>query len=357
MHLLILGGTVFLGRHIVEAALQRGHTLTLFNRGQHHPELFPQVEKLRGDRRTEGGLDALKGRKWDAVIDTCGYIPREVRASAQLLAGAVERYTFISTESVYADFRTVDIDESHPTGALADETVEEVTGETYGPLKALCERAAESALPGRTLTIRPGLIVGPHDPTDRFTYWPARMARGGEVLAPARPDYPVQFIDVRDLADWIVRLTETRATGVFNADGLPNASGGYAVGELRSSSPHASFAGAVTLGALLDASRAESKSDARVMWVSESFLLEHKVAPWSELPLWIPEADGDAVGFAAISVQKALSTGLTLRSLVETVSDTLAWAATRPTDHSWRAGLTPEREAELLRFWNQRSNV
>jgi 2'-hydroxyisoflavone reductase len=332
MRLLILGGTVFLGRHIVEAALQRGHTVTLFNRGQHNAELFPQVERLRGDRRAEGGLDVLKGRAWDVVIDTCGYIPREVRASAGLLAGAVERYLFISTESVYADFRTAGIDESYPTGTLADESVEDVTGETYGPLKVLCERAAEAALPGRTLILRPGLIVGPHDPTDRFTYWPARVARGGEMLAPARPDYPIQFIDVRDLAGWTVTLAEQRATGTFNADGLPNA---------------------VTLGALLETSRAQSSSNAPVQWVAESFLLEHKVAPWSELPLWIPEGDGDAVGFATISVHKARDAGLVQRPLAETVRDTLAWLATRPADHQWRAGLTPEREAELLQRWRE----
>jgi 2'-hydroxyisoflavone reductase len=331
MRLLLLGGTVFLGRHIVEAALQRGHTVTLFNRGQHNPELFPHLEKLRGDRRAEGGLDALKGRAWDVVIDTCGYIPREVRASAGLLAGAVERYLFISTESVYADFRTAGIDESYPTGPLADESVEEVTGETYGPLKALCERVVERGMPARsTLILRPGLIVGPHDPTDRFTYWPARVARGGEVLAPARPDYPVQFIDVRDLADWTVAMVEQHATGIFNADGLPNT---------------------LTLGALLETSRAQSTSEASVTWAPESFLLEHKVAPWSELPLWIPEGDGDAEGFATISVHKALAAGLSLRPLADTVRDTLAWVATRSADHQWRAGLTPEREAELLRLW------
>jgi 2'-hydroxyisoflavone reductase len=292
------------------------------------------VEKLRGDRRAEGGLDTLRGRMWDVVVDTCGYIPREVNASAQLLAGAVERYIFISTESVYADFRTAGIDESYPTGTLADESVEEVTGETYGPLKVLCERAAEAALPGRTLVIRPGLIVGPHDPTDRFSYWPARIARGGEMLAPARPGYPVQFIDVRDLAEWTVTMAERRATGTFNVDGLPNT---------------------ITLGAVLEASRAESQSDTRVTWVSESFLLENKVAPWSELPLWIPEGDGEATGFSAISIRKALDAGLTLRPLADTVRDTLAWLATRPARHEWRAGLNPEREAELLQAWRARN--
>ncbi len=208
MKLLVLGGTVFLGRHLVEAATARGHSVTLFNRGQHNPELYPEVEKLRGDRDSD--LSALQGRRWDAVIDTCGYLPRAVRASAELLADAVDHYTFISSISVYADFHTPAMDESAPVGTLADETVEEVTGETYGPLKALCEQAAERALPGRVLNIRPGLIVGPHDPTDRFTYWPVRVARGGEVLAPGRPHVPVQVIDGRDLAEWTVRMVEAR---------------------------------------------------------------------------------------------------------------------------------------------------
>ena len=199
MKLLILGGTVFLGRHLVEAAQARGHQLTLFNRGQHNPELFAGVEKLRGDR--SGDLSALRGRRWDAVIDTCGYIPRIVRASAELLADAVDHYTFVSSLSVYADTSRPGIDESAPVGQLADETVEDITGETYGPLKALCEQAAGRALPGRVLTVRPGLIVGPHDPTDRFTYWPVRVARGGALLAPGRPERRVAFVDVRDLAE------------------------------------------------------------------------------------------------------------------------------------------------------------
>ena len=327
MKLLILGGTVFLGRHIVDVALRRGHAVTLFNRGRRNPDLFPEVEKLRGDR--DGGLDALRGRRWDAVIDPSGYVPRLVRASAELLADAVGHYTFISSLSVYADNRRPGIAEDYPVGRLADASVEQITAETYGPLKALCEQAAEAALPGRVLTVRAGLIVGPHDPTDRFTYWPARLVRGGEVLAPGRPDYRVQFVDVRDLADWIVRGVEARLTGVFNATGPE---------------------GVLTLGELLEACRGA----ARLTWVGEQFLLDQKVAPWSELPLWIPDSDPDSVGFSAFDCGKALAAGLTFRPLAETVRDTLAWAATRPADHPWRAGLTPEREAELLKLWHAR---
>src|SRR5262245_38592594 len=194
MKLLILGGTVFLGRYLVETALAHGHEVTLFNRGQHNPDLYPDVEKLHGDR--DGGLDILRGRRWDAVIDTCGYVPRVVRASAELLAGAVDHYTFISSISAYPSFKAIGNDERPPVGTLADPTVEEVTGESYGPLKALCEQAVEQALPGRTLNIRPGLIVGPYDPSDRFTYWPHRVAQGGEVLAPGRPERHVQVVDV-----------------------------------------------------------------------------------------------------------------------------------------------------------------
>ena len=182
----------------MESALARGHEVTLFNRGQHNPNLFPNVEKLRGDRN--GDLSALEGRQWDAAIDTCGFVPRIVRASAELLRNSVKHYTFISSISVFAQIDKAGLDEDAPLATLKDETVEEVTNETYGALKALCEQAVEQTMPGRTLIVRPGLIVGPDDPTDRFTYWPVRTARGGEMLAPGRPDQATQIIDVRDLA-------------------------------------------------------------------------------------------------------------------------------------------------------------
>jgi 2'-hydroxyisoflavone reductase len=330
MNLLILGGTVFLGRHLVDVAYMRGHSVTLFNRGQHNPDLFPDVERLRGNR--DGDLDALRGRKWDAVIDTCGYVSRVVRASAELLADAVGHYTFISSLSVYADTRKAGIDENDPVGTLKDESVEDITGETYGPLKALCEQAAEHAMPGRVLNVRPGLIVGPHDPTDRFTYWPVRVARGGDVLAPGRAERRVAFIDGRDLAEWIIRAIDLRLTGVYNADGPDYV---------------------LSMGQLLDASRQVSGSDANFVWVDEKFLIDAGAAPWSEVPLWIPESDPDAAGFFAFSIDKALAAGLTFRSLEETIRDTLAWNAARPADREWRAGLKPEREAELLKRWRE----
>src|SRR5579863_2076845 len=219
MKLLILGGTVFLGRSIVEAALSRGHEVTLFNRGLHNPDLFPEVEKIRGNRNEDISLLQEGDRHWDATIDTSGYVPRAVQASAEALVGRVHHYTFISSISVFADFSKDGIDEQSPVGTLEDETVEEVTNESYGPLKALCEQAAERAMPGRVLVVRPGLIVGPNDVTDRFTYFPYRVAQGGEMLAPGEPEQQTQFIDVRDLAEWIVRMVEAGKTGTYNATG------------------------------------------------------------------------------------------------------------------------------------------
>jgi 2'-hydroxyisoflavone reductase len=308
----------------VEAALARGHQVTLFNRGQHNPELFPQVEKLRGDRRSD--LSALDGRRFDAAIDTCGYVPGAVRASAELLAPNVGHYTFISSISVYADYAKVGIDEADPVGTLADPTVEEVTGETYGPLKALCEQAAEAAMPGRTLVVRPGLIVGPDDPTDRYTYWPVRIARGGPFVAPERPGYLVQYIDVRDLAVWTIGLIERGRTGVYNATGPERPQ---------------------PLGELFDICAAAAGVAASPVWASAAFLAEQGVQPWAELPLWVPETP-ETLGFSQVSIAKALADGLAFRSAQATAADTLAWAASRPAGHPWRAGLAPEKEAELL---------
>lgn len=329
MRLLILGGTIFLGRHLVAAALARGHAVTLFNRGQHNPDLFPDVDKLRGDRTVS--LAALAGRQWDAVIDTSGYVPRVVRLAAATLADRVAHYTFISSLSVYADPSRPGVDETSPVGRIDDPTTEEITGESYGPLKALCEQAAEAALPGRTLVIRPGLIVGPYDPTDRFTYWPRRVAQGGEVLAPGRPGYETQIIDARDLAAWTLDMVEARRVGVYNATGP---------------------ATPLTLGEALATSRAVSGSDATVTWVDEAFLLEQGAQPWTELPLWVPESDPAMAGFNKFSIDRALAAGLTFRPLTDTVSDTLAWDATRDPATPPRAGLTREREAEMLKAWH-----
>jgi 2'-hydroxyisoflavone reductase len=215
MKILIIGGTRFLGRHLVNAARVRGHTITLFNRGQSNPHLFQQVDKIQGDR--EKDLDLLTDEYWDVVIDTCGYFPRIVRMSAEALKGKVENYVFISSISVYADFSKIGINESDPVAKMEDETNEENTPETYGPRKALCEKAVQDVFGIDSLLIRPGLIVGPHDPTDRFTYWPVRVARGGDVLAPDRPDVLTQIIDVRDLAKFIIGLIEENVSGIFNA--------------------------------------------------------------------------------------------------------------------------------------------
>ena len=331
MHLLLLGGSVFLGRALVDSALDQGHQVTVFNRGRHNLDLFPTVEKLRGDR--DGDLAALVDRRFDAVIDTSGYVPRLVRASAEMLAPNIGHYTFISSVSVYPEFATVGIDETHPVGTMEDPASEEITGASYGPLKALSEQAAEQALPGRVLTVRPGLIVGPHDPTDRFTYWPMRVARGGAFLAPGRPEYVTQFIDVRDLADWIIRAVERGTTGVFNATGPERP---------------------LEFGAFLAACQAVSGAAATPLWVEDEALAAAGAQPWSELPLYVPAAP-EYRGFAQISIAKALAAGLGFRSLEQTIADTLAWAQTRPDDYEWRAGLTAEREAEILQAVGERN--
>jgi 2'-hydroxyisoflavone reductase len=324
MRLLILGGTRFLGRHLVEAALARGHSLTLFNRGQSNPDLFPALETVIGDR--ERDLALLSARRWDTVIDTCGYFPRPVRLSAEALSDAATAYVFISSISVYADFSKVGIDEGDLVGKLEDESLEEITGESYGPLKVLCEQTAQVIFPERALIIRPGLIVGPYDPTDRFTYWPVRVARGGEVLAPEKPAAPVQIIDGRDLAAFIIRLIEHRATGIYNATGP---------------------AGGLTMGALLETCKKVSGSNATFRWAPLDFLEQNNVAPWSDMPAWIPDTPEEA-GASRVDVTKAIAAGLTLRPLADTVRDTLDWAGARPPDYAWRAGLSPERETELL---------
>jgi 2'-hydroxyisoflavone reductase len=324
--LLILGGTQFLGRHIVEAAQTAGHELTLFNRGQTNPGLFPGIEQVHGDR--DGGLGPLAGRRWDAVVDVAGYVPRIVRQSAELLANAVERYVFISTISVYAEFPRPGLDETAPVGRLEDESTEAAGGASYGPLKALCERAVEAALPGRALVIRPGLIVGPHDPTDRFTYWPVRVARGGEVLAPEGPHVPVQVIDARDLAAWTVRMVEARATGTFNATGP---------------------AAPLTLDEALETCRQATRSDATFTWAPEEFLVAQGVSPWMGLPLWLPAAGQD---MSRVSIARALAAGLTFRPLAETVRATLDWYAMRPAG-PMRAGLAEEKERSVLAAWRE----
>jgi 2'-hydroxyisoflavone reductase len=322
MRLLILGGSLFLGRALAEAALARGERVTLFNRGRTNPDLFPEAEHLRGDRTAD--LSALDGRRWDVVIDTCGYLPEIVRRSAEALAAAVERYLFISTLAAYADVTPLNVDETAPLATAA---------ETYGARKALCEQAAERAMPGRVLVVRPGLIVGPHDTTDVFTYWPVRVADGGEVLAPGHPERRLQLIDVRDLAEWILRMAAGGRTGAYNATGPAE--------------PY-------SLGDLLAEARQASGSDARFTWVSDEFLLGQQVRPWTEVPLWVPDRPDQAVtrGLLMVNVRKALADGLTFRSLADTMRATLAWARGRPPGYAFRTGPSREREAVLLAKWH-----
>ncbi len=325
MKILIIGGTQFVGRHLADAALAGGHELTLFNRGRTSAGLFPEAEHLVGDRDGDG-LSILRGRTWDTVVDTCGYVPRVVSQSAELLKESAARYVFISTISVYAEFKATHQDETAPLGVLTGPGTEEVTGETYGPLKVECERAVEEAFPGRALIIRPGFIVGPFDPTDRFTYWPRRIALGGDVLAPGTPAQPMQVIDARDLAAWTVKMLEAGETGAYNATGPDYG---------------------LTLGEILETCRTVSGSDARLHWVSDTFLKENDADSTSLLPFYIP-ASSDTAGLMTANIAKAQAQGLTFRPLAETVKDTLAWDKTRPADAPLKVGLTLEQERDLV---------
>lgn len=341
MNILILGGTGFTGPFQVRYALARGHKVTVFNRGKSHPGEFPEgVEQLIGDRN--GQLDALRDRKWDVVIDNPTSVPVWVRDAAQILKGNVGRYVFISTISVYAD-NSKPNDES---GALAKYEGADAMKETrdsliasefrlYGPLKALSEEEAEKWFPKKTLIIRPGLIVGPGDQTDRFTYWPVRVDRGGEVLAPGDPKDPVQFIDARDLAEWMIRMLENGETGIYNATGPAPELG---------------------VGDMLGGMKTALNSDAKFTWVNAEFLEEQKVSPWSDMPVWVPPR-GEEGGLSRTSVKRALEKGLTFRPLPETARDTLAWFKSQPAEGQakLKAGLTAEREAEVLAEWHKRA--
>ncbi|HEY6836451.1 MAG TPA: NAD-dependent epimerase/dehydratase family protein [Gaiellaceae bacterium] len=326
MRLLVLGGTKFLGRAAVEEALARGHQVTLFNRGQTNSDLFPEAEKLRGDR--DGGLSALEGREWDAVIDPSGYVPRLVRDSASLLEGSTGHYLFVSSGSVYAEPYAPGYDETAPTVGLEDPASEEVLRD-YGALKAACEAVVREVFPESHTNVRAGLIVGPHDGSGRFTYWPLRGSLGGDVLAPGSPEQLTQFVDVRDLGAWMVSACERRLSGTFNASGEP-----------------------MTMASVLEACGVSEP-----VWVDEEFLLERSVGPWMELPLWIP---GDESAFLQMSVAKAVAAGLSFRPVEETARDTLAWAretnAELVTETPYgTAGLDSAREAELLEAWRRHS--
>jgi len=318
VQLLVLGGTRFLGRALVDDALARDHEVTLFNRGQTNPELFPEAEKLRGDRTRD--VSALAGREWDAVLDVATLLPRVVRLSVEALRGRVGRCAYVSSVSVYADQSRPPV-EGAPLLELEDPSDESI--ESYGALKAACERVVEDAFGEAATIVRPGLIVGPHDPTDRFTYWPVRVAAGGEVLAPGSPDDPVQFVDVRDLAAWILDLTERGTGGVFNATGE-----------------------SMPFQRLLDECRSVSGSDARFTWVPSETLLEAGVEEWMGVPLWIASPGWDAAN--RVVVERAIEAGLSFRPLPETIRDTLAWHAEREWPPAEGVGLSSERERELL---------
>lgn len=339
LRILILGGTGFIGIHETEYALGRGHEVTLFNRGLTNPQLFADLEKLRGDR--DGDLSALSGRSWDVVIDNSATVPRRIRQAAELLRDATDLYVYVSSSGVYYPYREAGLNEDSPTQVLDDPETEEVTGETFGGLKALCEQAVHAAYGARALIVRPVLISGPWDYTDRSIYWPRRLAAGGEVLAPGDGGDPFQLIDARDLTSWMVRMAEAGETGTFNAVGPRSPS---------------SIADALT------EMSAVSEDGVRLTWADTDFLLDQGVAPWSELCCWIPPRD-EYLGMTQIDGARAWAKGLTVRSQLETARDILAWHAEpgrrgRPAATRYEiqpepvAGLAADKEARVLAAWH-----
>ena len=324
---LILGGTGFIGPHFVAALRGAGHKLTLFNRGKRNPGLFKDIETLTGDRN--GQIDALRDRSWDVVIDDSGYVPRQVKLTADLLKDRVQHYIFVSSISAYADLTTPGIDEDYKLATLADPTVEKIDDTTYGGLKALCEQTVEQTYGKRCAVIRPTYIVGPGDTSDRFTYWPVRVARGGEMLAPGSASDPIQIIDARDLADFMRLCVEQRIAGRYNLCSPP---------------------GAVTMGDVLETTKRLTKSDARFVWAGTQFLMDEKLLDSGEIPIWSP-LTGEFAGASLVSSARAVSRGLRFRPLETTIRETLAWQNARPAEQQqkMRAGLTAQREAELLK--------
>ncbi|MBL0922251.1 MAG: NAD-dependent epimerase/dehydratase family protein [Phycisphaerales bacterium] len=330
--MLILGGTGFLGPHVVEEAKKAGWHVTTFTRGRTNADLFeddPAVEGLIGNR--DGDLKSLEGKTWDAVVDTSGYVPRIVRDSATLLKDSVGQYVFISSISAFADFDKVGIDESYPVGKMEDETVESMgeNFQNYGPLKALCEQAAEAAIPGRVTNIRPGYIVGPRDSSGRFNYWPVRVKRGGEMIAPGDPSDPVQIIDVRDLAAWIVHCCDQKVVGVFNATGPDRK---------------------MSIAEMIEACKQGTGGDPKLVWIDADFLQEHGAG----LPIWAPPR-GPYTGFAQVDCRRAIAAGLRFRPASQTARDTLEWYNALPEDARQRrlAAMPPEKEAEILAAWKE----
>lgn len=330
LRVLILGGTGFIGPKFVDVLTAAGHKISLFNRGKRDPSVKPGIEQLLGDRN--GPVDSLKGRDWDVVIDNSGYKPKQVRLSGETLQGHVEHYVFISSISVYADFKKPGMDEDSPLATLEDPNTDTVDDKTYGGLKVLCEKAVQEMYGAHSTIIRPTYIAGPGDHTDRFTYWPWRVAKGGEMLAPGTPNDPFQFIDVRDLADFVKLCAEKRIAGVYNTCNTPRS---------------------VTMGSLLDTSRKVTGANTQFTWASPQFLVDNAVygekAEGNYLPIWAPTV-GDEAGSQLVSNARAVKKGLKFRSLQTTIADTLAWANARPPEKNekLRAGLSPEKERELL---------
>jgi 2'-hydroxyisoflavone reductase len=344
LKILVLGGTGLIGPPMVAYAVARGHQLTLFNRGKTNTELFPELERIIGDRNDDISAlaaEVAKGRRWDVVIDNTASIPRWVEESAGLLKNSADLYLYTSSISAYADSSTPGADETAPVGAISAEEVakvktnRDITDTNYGPLKALCERAAQTAFPERCIVVRPGLIVGPGDSSDRFTYWPVRIHRGGEILAPGNPTDPVQFIDCRDLGEWYVRLVENNAVGVYNGVGP---------------------ASPMSIAEMLYGIRATTGGELSFTWVDAGFLKQHEVEEWGEMTVWVPPV-GEYAGFSSSSIARAKQAGLSFRPLATTAVDTLAYWSSLPEERRAkpRAGLDPEKERAVLAAWHARS--
>jgi len=328
MNVLILGGGVFLGQALLGAALEQGHSVTVFNRGLSKQWWPPGVKWIVGDRTED--LHLLLGRRWDAVIDTCGYRPQDVELSCAALFDSCDRYVYISSVSAYASFAHAPVRETDPLAAIDGVDTSSVTGANYGPMKAECERTVARVFGARAILVRPGLIVGPNDPTGRFSYWPWRIARGGRLLAPGRPERPIQFIDARDLAAWTLRLIAQRASGAFNGTGPSEGA---------------------TFVELIDTCRWICGEDVEVEWVDERFLEREGVQPWVELPLWVPSHDASTRGFNQVDTTRARASGLRTRPMAVTLHDILEAGAPADGDKRLAGKLTRQREADLLAVW------
>ena len=324
MKLLVIGGTKFLGRYVVETARARGDEVTTFNRGKTNPTLFPDVEHLTGDR--DGGLEVLAHRSWDAVIDTCGYAPRVVDQSARLLAGRVGIYAFVSSVSVYADFKQRGITEDQPLASLDPAFTEETAPANYGAQKARCEQSVRAHFPANALIVRPGIIVGPHDPTDRFTYWVHRIGTESRVVVPASDRSAFQFIYARDLADWILSMVADGRQGTFNATGPEEP---------------------LSMKSFFELCRDSLNPNAELRWASESILAEHGLPDWNQMPLWVPGSEPDMIGFFTVNCKRAAAAGLAFTSTQDVVSRTFEWIRAQPVPYPWKLGMPRNKEADL----------